>query len=153
MRRGFLLSQFATARRWWAELWPGWRGRTFPFRYSVPGRTPSPPGLGWIAFSLVIFSGWRRGGRCWPAYLFGALTTLGFTFQILGFGVPTDFLAMLPFIMTILVLALISSRPEAARRLGAAGRLGQTFCEREPVGEWCHGSGNDQKDRRLCGYD
>ena len=45
------------------------------------------------------------------AYLFGALTTLGFTFQILGFGAPTDFLAMLPLVMTIPVLAVISSSP------------------------------------------
>ena len=84
-------------------------------------------GLGWIAFCLVIFSGWRPWRAMLAAYVFGALTTLGFTFQIVGFGVPTDFLAMLPFIMTVLVLAVISSRPEAARRLGAPAALGRPF--------------------------
>lgn len=84
-------------------------------------------GLGWIAFSLVIFSGWRPWRAMLAAYVFGGLTTLGFTFQILGFGVPTDFLAMLPFVLTIVVLAIISSRPEAARRFGAPAALGKPF--------------------------
>lgn len=64
------------------------------------------------------------------AYVFDALITLGFAFQILGFGVSTDPLAMLPFIMTVLVLAVISSCSEDARRLGAPAGLGGPF-ERE----------------------
>lgn len=84
-------------------------------------------GTGWIAFCLVIFSGWRPWRAMVAAYVFGALTTLGFTLQIIGFGVPTDFLAMLPFVMTVVVLAAISSRPEAARRLGAPAALGRSF--------------------------
>jgi general nucleoside transport system permease protein len=84
-------------------------------------------GMGWIAFTLVIFSGWRPWRALFAAYIFGAITSLGFTLQILGFGVPTDFLAMLPFIMTIVALAFISARPAAARRLGAPAALGISF--------------------------
>lgn len=84
-------------------------------------------GTGWIAFTLVIFSGWRPWRALFAAYIFGAITSLGFTLQILGFGIPTAFLAMLPFIMTIVALALLTARPTAARRLRAPAALGTSF--------------------------
>jgi simple sugar transport system permease protein len=84
-------------------------------------------GIGWIAFTLVIFSGWRPWRALFAAYIFGAITNLGFTLQILGIGIPTNFLAMLPFIMTIVALAVLSARPAAARRLGAPAALATSF--------------------------
>lgn len=80
-------------------------------------------GAGWIAFSLVIFSGWRPWRALYAAYVFGALISLGFTLQIIGAGVPTDVLAMVPFILTIVALAIVTGRPAAARKLGAPSAL------------------------------
>jgi simple sugar transport system permease protein len=80
-------------------------------------------GVGWIAFALVVFSGWRPWRALFAAYIFGLLTGLNFTFQIIGINIAGDFLAMVPFAMAILVLIVVSARPEAARKLGAPAAL------------------------------
>jgi simple sugar transport system permease protein len=80
-------------------------------------------GVGWIAFALVVFSGWRPWRALFAAYVFGLLTGLNFTFQIIGVNVAGDFLAMVPFAMAILALIVVSARPEAARKLGAPAAL------------------------------
>ncbi len=80
-------------------------------------------GAGWIAFSLVIFSGWRPYRALFAAYIFGASISAGFTLQIIGVGVAGDILAMIPFILTIVALAIVTGRPAAARKLGAPRAL------------------------------
>jgi simple sugar transport system permease protein len=80
-------------------------------------------GVGWIAFALVVFSGWRPWRALFAAYVFGLLTGLNFTFQIIGVNIAGDFLAMVPFAMAILALIVVSARPEAARKLGAPAAL------------------------------
>lgn len=80
-------------------------------------------GVGWIAFALVVFSGWRPWRALFAAYVFGLLTGLNFTFQIIGVNVAGDFLAMVPFAMAILALIVVSARPGAARKLGAPAAL------------------------------
>jgi ABC-type uncharacterized transport system permease subunit len=85
-------------------------------------------GQGWIAFALVIFSGWRPWPALFAAYVFGGLTNVGFTLQILDVGIPSDFLAMLPFILTILALIVVSSGPAGAqRRIRAPAALAQPY--------------------------
>lgn len=84
-------------------------------------------GVGWIAFALVIFSGWRPWRALFAAYIFGLLTGLNFTFQIIGINIAGDFLAMIPFVMAILALIVVSARPEAARRLGAPAALAEPY--------------------------
>lgn len=66
-------------------------------------------GAGWIAVVLVIFSAWRPGRMLAAAYTLGALSSLGFTLQLLGWGVPGEVLSMLPFIATLAVLILASA--------------------------------------------
>ncbi len=80
-------------------------------------------GYGWIAFAMVSFSGWRPWRALIAAYVFGALTNLSFTLQIVGVAVPSDLLAVLPFLLTIVVLILISARPVSARKLAAPAAL------------------------------
>ena len=74
-------------------------------------------GIGWIAFALVIFSGWRPWRALVAAYVFGALTSLGYTLQLSGVSIPSELLAMVPFILTIVVLILVSSGRAGARRM------------------------------------
>lgn len=88
-------------------------------------------GVGWIAFALVIFSGWRPWRALFAAYIFGLLTGLNFTFQIIGVAIPGDFLAMVPFAMAILALIVVSARPEAARRLGAPTALAEPYAREQ----------------------
>jgi simple sugar transport system permease protein len=80
-------------------------------------------GYGWIAFAMVSFSGWRPWRALVAAYVFGALTNLSFTLQILGVDIPTDLLAVLPFLLTIVAVIAISARPASARKLAAPAAL------------------------------
>lgn len=80
-------------------------------------------GLGWIAFALVIFAGWRPWRALVAAYIFGALRSLGFSLQIAGVDVPSDLLNVLPFVLTIAALIIITARPAAARRYSAPSAL------------------------------
>ncbi len=80
-------------------------------------------GLGWIAFALVIFAGWRPWRALAAAYIFGVLRNLGFSLQIIGVDIPADFLNALPFVLTIAALILISARSSAARKYSAPSAL------------------------------
>ncbi len=84
-------------------------------------------GRGWIALALVVFAGWRPWRVLAGAYLFGGVTVLQLYAQGSGLKlVPTQFLAMLPYVATILVLTLMSSGA-ARQRLAAPACLGKPF--------------------------
>lgn len=68
-------------------------------------------GKGWIALALTTFATWRPGRVLAGAYLFGGVTMLQFHLQGLGVDVPPQFLSMLPYLATIVVLVLISRNP------------------------------------------
>ena len=72
-------------------------------------------GKGWIALALTTFATWRPMRVLLGAYLFGGMTQLDFYFQGLGVEIPSQFLAMLPYVATIVVLALISRNPQWIR--------------------------------------
>lgn len=86
-------------------------------------------GRGWIALALVIFGFWRPELILVGAYLFGAFSSLGLTLQARGVEVSTQLLASLPYLMTIVVLVLVST-VGARRRVGAPAALGTAY-ERE----------------------
>lgn len=65
-------------------------------------------GRGWIALALVVFSTWMPWRALAGAYLFGAITILQFHAQGAGVGLPSQFMAMLPYLATIAALVLIS---------------------------------------------
>jgi ABC-type uncharacterized transport system permease subunit len=67
---------------------------------------------GWIALALVVFATWKPRGVLLGAYLFGGITVLQFHAQALGLAVPSQFLAMLPYLATIVVLVLICRNPQ-----------------------------------------
>ena len=83
-------------------------------------------GRGWIALALVVFANWKPWRVLAGAYLFGAVTLVQFQAQAMGVAVPSQFLAMLPYAATIVVLALIS-RDATAIRLNAPASLGRPF--------------------------
>ena len=83
-------------------------------------------GRGWIALALVVFAAWKPWRLLLGAYLFGAVMTFELQAKAAGITiVAPEFLASLPYLATILVLALISMR----RSVGAAAPacLGQSF--------------------------
>ena len=86
-------------------------------------------GAGWIAIALVIFGFWRPDLTLAGAYLFGALQSLSLTLKARNVHINGDILDALPFIMTIVVLVLLSGG-WAKKRLGAPAALGTPY-ERE----------------------
>jgi simple sugar transport system permease protein len=89
-------------------------------------------GAGWIAIALVIFAFWRPALCLVGAYLFGAFSGIPFTFQARGIltGIPPELFQALPYVMTVVVLVLVSTAG-ARRRLGAPGALGVPYAREE----------------------
>lgn len=83
-------------------------------------------GRGWIALALVVFATWRPRLVMAGAYLFGFLTVAQYQGQALGLRVPTDWLAMLPYLVTIAALVLISA-DRTRVRLSTPVALGKAF--------------------------
>lgn len=87
-------------------------------------------GAGWIAIALVIFAFWRAELCLVGAYLFGGLSALPFALQAHDVTVTPEFLQSLPYVMTIVVLVLVSTA-FARRRLGAPAALGRPYVREE----------------------
>jgi len=83
-------------------------------------------GKGWIALALTTFATWRPARVLLGAYLFGGVTMLQFHLQGSGVEVASQFLNMLPYLATIVVLALISRNP-AWIRVNMPASLGKPF--------------------------
>ena len=83
-------------------------------------------GKGWIALALTTFATWRPARVLLGAYLFGGMTMLQFHLQGTGVDVPSQLLTALPYVATIVVLALISRNP-AWIRINMPASLGKPF--------------------------
>ena len=83
-------------------------------------------GRGWIALALVVFATWRPERLVLGAYLFGLASILHLVLQGFGWRISTELLAMLPYVVTILVLVLLSVNPMRTR-LNTPLSLGQPY--------------------------
>ncbi len=83
-------------------------------------------GAGWIALAIVVFASWRAGRVLLGAYLFGGITVLQLNLQAAGAAIPVQYLSMSPYLITILVLVIMSSGKGRAS-LNAPAALGQNF--------------------------
>ena len=83
-------------------------------------------GRGWIALALVVFASWRVFRVLLGAYLFGLASIIHLVAQGIGLSIPSNLLAMLPYVATILVLVLLS-RDAIKTRLFAPVSLGKPW--------------------------
>jgi simple sugar transport system permease protein len=83
-------------------------------------------GRGWIALVLTTFATWRPARVLLGAYLFGGVTMLQFQLQAQGVQIPSQFLTMLPYLATIVVLVLMSRNPTWIR-VNMPASLGKPF--------------------------
>ncbi len=83
-------------------------------------------GKGWIALALTTFATWRPARVLLGAYLFGGFTLFQLHLQGAGVEIPSQFLSMMPYIITIVVLVLIS-RNAAFIRINMPASLGKPF--------------------------
>jgi len=89
-------------------------------------------GRGWIALALVVFAGWRAGRLLVGAIFFGVLMWMelnakagGLAFLSFAQYIPSQFWAAMPYLMTVVVLTLISMRDRVG--LNAPACLGKPF--------------------------
>jgi general nucleoside transport system permease protein len=83
-------------------------------------------GRGWIALALVVFGTWQTGRVVFGACLFGALSLGELAAQAVAIKLPSQVLASVPYVVTILMLVAISSN-RRRMRLNAIASLGQPF--------------------------
>lgn len=83
-------------------------------------------GRGWIALALVVFASWRAPRLLVGAYFFGILVYLELFAKASGLSIlPSQFWAAMPYVMTVVVLTLISMRDRIG--LNAPACLGKPF--------------------------
>lgn len=86
-------------------------------------------GAGWIAVALIIFSTWNPLKAIFAAYLFGMLRGLNYKMQGWEIQIPSQFLTMLPYIATIIVLIFIAMRKKKENQPPKA--LGEAYFREE----------------------
>ena len=75
-------------------------------------------GSGFIALAALIFGKWTAGGAFLGALLFGFSDSLGTRFQIIGVPIPVQFLQMVPYAVTLIVLAGLVGRAFPPKAIG-----------------------------------
>jgi ABC-type uncharacterized transport system permease subunit len=83
-------------------------------------------GRGWIALALTVFATWRPARILLGAYLFGGVTMLQLHLQAQGVQIASQFMSMLPYLATVVVLVLIS-RNATWIRVNMPASLGKPF--------------------------
>ncbi len=75
------------------------------FNMFLPGMVA---GRGWVALALVVFGKWKPGGILLGALFFGALDAAQLRLQGAGLKLPYQYLLLLPYLLTIVLLAFSS---------------------------------------------
>jgi simple sugar transport system permease protein len=75
-------------------------------------------GRGFMAVAIVVLGGWRPGRVAGAALFFGAAMALQFLFQSIVLNLPYQLFLMLPYLLTLLVLAGGVGRVRAPAELG-----------------------------------
>src|SRR5210317_221401 len=83
-------------------------------------------GAGWIALAIVVFASWKPWRLLLGAYLFGGVTVLQLNLQAAGVSIPVEYLSMSPYLITIIVLVVMSAHRNKAA-LNAPAALGRAF--------------------------
>ena len=100
----------------------------------TPGWTENiTGGRGWIAVALVIFATWDPIRSVAGALLFGGVNAVQFRLQAAGTNIPASLLNMLPYILTIVVLVVVTWFESLRKRIGAPAALGIPYVREERV--------------------
>jgi ABC-type uncharacterized transport system permease subunit len=99
----------------------GLAGAYLPMAYTGTFTEGIVGGRGWIAIALTFFGGWSPHLILFGSLFFAGVDVLGLKAQIGGFGIPYQFLLMLPYVATILVMVF------AFRLVRVPAFLGQNY--------------------------
>lgn len=86
-------------------------------------------GRGWIAVALVIFAAWNPYKAIFGSYLFGGLGIVAFRFEALTAHVSQYLIDMLPYLVTIIVLLVVSMKK--SRKNAPPQALGNAYFREE----------------------
>ena len=70
-------------------------------------------GRGFIGLAAMIFGGWNPIGSFLAALVFGFADAIQSRLSILSIAIPSEFLLMVPYIVTIIVVAGLVGRARA----------------------------------------
>ncbi len=105
------------ATRFWNVLLAGaiagMGGTVFTIGNGIAFNKEMTAGAGFIALAAVIFGQWDPIKATLAALLFGFASSLQNTLSIIGSPVPSEFMLMLPYIVTIFVVAGVVGRSRA----------------------------------------
>src|SRR5438477_1526444 len=129
---GISVARYRYAHTLVGGAFAGVGGATFSLAITPQWVDGLTQGAGWIAIALVIFAFWRPSLCLVGAYLFGAASGIPFIFQARGIlrSIPPELFSSLPYVLTVVVLVLVSSAG-ARRRLGAPAALGLPYVREE----------------------
>ena len=75
-------------------------------------------GRGFIALAAVIFGRWSAGGVVLACLFFGFCDALQIRLQVGSSGIPYQFFQMIPYVATVVVLALIGAKKAGPKAVG-----------------------------------
>jgi len=107
----------------------GMGGAYLSLAYAPSWQENMTSGRGWIAVALVIFALWNPLRAILGSYLFGGVEALTFRMQTAGVNISSFYLSMLPYVLTILVLVLVTIR--LRQEAGAPASLGVAYDREE----------------------
>jgi general nucleoside transport system permease protein len=96
----------------------GIAGVYLPMVYTGTFTTDMVRGRGWISIALTFFGGWSPHLIFFGSLFFAGIEVLASRAQVNGIGIPYQFLQMLPFIATILVMMVSFRRARVPAFLG-----------------------------------
>ena len=117
------------AVRWIAVLFGGFMaglaGAYLPLVLTPHWAEGMTAGRGWIALALVVFASWQPWRVVVGAILFGGITIMQLAGQARGWTIQPQFLSMLPYLATVIVLVSISRKGGVLHK--APAHLGRIF--------------------------
>lgn len=97
----------------------GLAGAYLPMVYTGTFTENMVKGRGWLAIALTFFGGWKPDTILYGSLFFAAIEVLAYRVQVVGIGIPYQFLLMLPYLFTIIVMVFTFRK---ARTPGFLGR-------------------------------
>ena len=96
----------------------GMAGAYLPMEFAGTFTPNIVAGRGWIAIALTFFGGWAPHTILFGSLFFAGIDSLATKAQVGGFGIPYQFLLMLPYLATILVMMFTFKRSRVPAFLG-----------------------------------
>jgi general nucleoside transport system permease protein len=97
-----------TRMRYWTSIVGGAligiAGAYLPMVYTGTFTEGMVKGRGWLAIALTFFGGWKPMNILYGSIFFAGIEVLAYKVQVTGVGIPYQFLLMLPYLATILVM-------------------------------------------------